>query len=100
MTSSMKKGIAGAMFAATLLGGSMIEPKQAEARDDVTALLLSFTFPGAGEWYNSGYSGGFPLVECILGAICPCVHIASLFDATAGRSDDGIRFDFWASPNR
>ena len=66
--------------------------------DDVAAILLSFAFSGAGEWYNSGFEGGFPIVECIVGYICPCVKFASVIDAAAGKTDDGLRFDFWAAP--
>lgn len=66
--------------------------------DDVAAMLLSLSFSGAGEWYNAGFEGGFPIVECIVGYICPCVKIASIIDAAAGKTDDGLRFDFWASP--
>jgi hypothetical protein len=90
-----------ALTMAGFIGGATFVPTQeAQAEgDDVAALILSAALPGAGEWYNSGFSGGFPLVECILGNICPCVHFASIIDAAAGKTDDGLRFDFWASPN-
>ena len=60
---------------------------------------MSAAFSGAGEWYNSGFEGGFPLVECIVGKICVCVAFSSIIDAAAGKTDDGLRFDFWGSPN-
>lgn len=96
----MKKLIAPA--AALVLGAAVLTgapSSEAEAADDVAAIMLSMYMPGVGEWYNAGFSGGFPLVECILGEICPCVRIASIIDAAAGKTDDGLRFDFWASPN-
>jgi hypothetical protein len=82
------------------LGGVALSASQARAGDqDNAAITLSLIFPGVGEWYNAGFSGGYPLVECIIGTICPCVRIASLIDAAAGKTDDGIRFDFWSSPS-
>jgi hypothetical protein len=97
----MKKSLlAAAAFGAVALGASTFAAREARAGDDdVAAIILSASFPGAGEWYNAGFSGGFPLVECIVGNICPCVHVASIIDAAAGKTDDGMRFDFWASPN-
>ena len=82
-----------------LLGAGLFSPSAIAGDDDVAALALSAMMPGAGEWYNAGYSGGFPILECLVGSICPCVKIASIIDATAGKTDDGMRFDFWASPN-
>lgn len=82
-----------------LLGLGLFSPSAIAGDDDVAALMLSAAMPGAGEWYNAGYSGGFPILECLVGSICPCVKIASIIDATAGKTDDGMRFDFWASPN-
>jgi hypothetical protein len=63
-----------------------------------SSILLSLLLPGVGEWYNAGFQGGFPLAECTVGWICPCVHIASIVDGAANRTDDGLRFDFWAPP--
>jgi hypothetical protein len=98
----MKKLLA-PLVAATVLGGlalgAFVPSHTAQAREDVSAILLSFSMPGVGEWYNAGFSGGFPIWECILGEICPCVRVSSIIDAAAGKTDDGMRFDFWASPN-
>lgn len=95
-----KRLIAAALVAGTIAGGTLAPVHTAEAEPDpVAAIILSINMPGVGEWYNSGFSGGFPLVECILGVICPCIRISSIIDGAAGRTDDGIRFDFWASPN-
>ena len=95
----MKKLII-ALTAATLLGGVTLHHRAAHAGDnDTTAVILSVMFSGAGEWYNAGFQGGFPIVECILGKVCPCVGISSIVDAAAGKTDDGMRFDFWSSPN-
>lgn len=99
MTRLRQIGLAFAM-AGFIAGATVVPAQDAKAEgDDVAAIILSAVWPGAGEWYNSGFSGGFPLVECILGNICPCVHFASMIDAAAGKTDDGLRFDFWASPN-
>lgn len=93
-----KRLLATLAFGAALAG--TVTPSAAQAGDDdVAAIILSASLTGAGEWYNAGFSGGFPLVECIVGAICPCVKLASIIDAAAGKTDDGMRFDFWASPN-
>lgn len=86
-------------FSAMAFGAlTRAEPANA-GQDPVAAIILSAAVPGMGEWYNSGFSGGFPMVECIMGRICPCVSLASIIDAAAGNTDDGIRFDFWASLN-
>lgn len=98
--SNLKRFVAGALVAGMITGGyAATAPKAEAAGDDVAAIILSYSMPGVGEWYNAGFSGGFPLVECLLGNICFCIRIASVVDAAAGRTDDGIRFDFWASPN-
>lgn len=96
----MKKFVAALGFVGLSAGlfASTTAPAQA-GDDDVAAIILSAAFSGAGEWYNAGFSGGFPVVECIVGYICPCVKIASVIDAAAGKTDDGMRFDFWSSPN-
>jgi len=99
----MKKYLTSAVVAlglGSMLFAAAIHTEEAEAAPDaVAAIILSSSMPGTGEWYNAGFSGGFPLVECILGEICPCVRLASIIDAAAGRTDDGLRFDFWSSPN-
>ncbi len=78
--------------------GIFSSPTARAGNDDVAAIILSAGMAGTGEWYRSGFSGGFPLVECIVGAICPCVSLSSVIDAAAGKTDDGLRFDFWSSP--
>lgn len=96
----MKKSLLAAALVGGVIAGASALPSQAQAGDDdVAAIILSASLPGAGEWYNAGFSGGFPLVECIVGMICPCVHVASIIDAAAGKTDDGMRFNFWSSPN-
>jgi hypothetical protein len=48
---------------------------------------------------NSDFSGSFPIAECIIGYICPCVQVSSVIDAVAGdQSNDNIRIDFWSRP--
>ena len=93
----MKKNLLAA-FALGAMTLGLSAPAKA-GNDDVAAIILSTAFSGAGEWYNAGFSGGFPLAECIVGLICPCVKIASIVDAAAGKTDDAMRFNFWASPN-
>ena len=85
----MKKFLAALSFVGLSAGlfASTTAPAKA-GDDDVAAIILSAAF-----------SGGFPFVECIVGYICPCVKIASVIDAAAGKTDDGMRFDFWSSPN-
>jgi hypothetical protein len=95
----MLKKLALATLAVGALSTAAVAVNRAEAgNDDTAAIILSTSFPGVGEWYRAGFSGGFPLVECILGSICPCVRISSLVDAAAGKTDDSVRFDFWSSP--
>lgn len=96
-----KKATLAAALGGVMLGTvSSTTPVKAADPDPVAAIALSFVFSGAGEWYNSGFEGGFPIVECILGYICPCVRVASWLDAAAGRTDDKTRFNFWSSPNK
>jgi hypothetical protein len=96
---NIRRAISGALLFGMIAGGTAIPTTTQAAGDDTAAIIMSLLYPGAGEWYNSGFSGGFPLVECILGTICPCVRISTVIDAAAGRTDDAIRFDFWGSPN-
>ena len=93
----MKKSV----FAALALGlfSMSVVPTAQAGDDDVASIALSASLPGVGEWYNANFSGGFPILECLVGTICPCVRLASVIDAAAGKTDDGMRFDFWASPN-
>ncbi len=70
----------------------------AAGRDPGAAAALSLCLSGMGEWYNADFRGGYPWGECIVGYICPCVHIASVIDAAAGKSDTEMRIDFWSSP--
>jgi len=69
------------------------------ARDDTSAIILSLFLPGVGEWYNSGFDGSFPLGECVVGQLCCFVQVSSVVDAAAGKSDKGLRFDFWGEVN-
>jgi hypothetical protein len=87
-----------AVFAVIALLAVPITASRAEAREEVVSLLLSAGLPGVGEWYNSGFSGNYPLAECILGYVCPCVWISSVVDAVDGKSNEKIRFDFWTAP--
>ena len=73
------------LVAAVAFMAAMWTPRSVQAgNDDVAAIILSSSLPGVGEWYRAGFSGGFPLIECIVGMICPCVHVASIIDAAAG----------------
>jgi hypothetical protein len=99
----MKKMMA-ALVVAAVAAGSLSMTSQAAQRyqkSDTTAFFMSAYMPGAGEWYNSDFQGNFPLTECLVGAICPCVHLASIIDATAGDTSNGaIRIDFWSGAAR
>lgn len=77
----------------------VLGPVPALARDDTSAIILSLFMPGVGEWYNSGFDGAFPLGECVVGTLCCFVQISSVVDAAAGKSDKGMRFDFWGEVN-
>lgn len=99
----MKKMLV-AMMVFVLVAGVLAVPAQAAQKyqkSDLTSLILSGTMPGVGEWYNSDFQGGFPIAECIVGAICPCVQFSSMIDAVAGDTSNGeMRFDFWGAPKR
>jgi hypothetical protein len=103
MKSTLSRRITAALCAITFALGMALGPA-AQAKGDFepdkgAAVVLSLMFSGAGEWYNSGFEGGFPLVECILGKICVCVAISSAFDAAAGKKGDKMRINFWSAPN-
>lgn len=72
----------------------------AMAADAGAAAFLSALIPGAGEWYNNGFQGSFPWGECVVGYICPCFMVSSIFDAANGASDTNMRFDFWSAPSK
>ena len=71
---------------------------QAAAKDPAAAGLLSAVVPGAGEWYNNSWNGSFPWGECVVGHICPCFMLSSVFDAVNGDATTNLRFDFWTAP--
>jgi hypothetical protein len=71
----------------------------APAKDPAAAAVLSTCLSGMGEWYNADFRGNYPWGECIVGYICPCVHISSVIDAAAGKSDTAMRLDFWSNPH-
>jgi hypothetical protein len=90
--------LATALLLAT--GAAVVAVPHAQAgNDDMAAITLSSSMPGMGEWYRSGFTGSFPWIECIIGSICPCVRLASIVDAAAGKTDDRMRFAFWSSPS-
>lgn len=99
----MKKFLVAAVVVAVLAGVGIntADAAQTYQKSDLTAFFLSAYLPGVGEWYNTDFDGGFPLVECVTGAICPCIRLSSILDATAGdTSVDNIRIDFWSAPSR
>lgn len=81
-----------------VLGSLLAFPSFASAKDGGAATVLSLVFSGSGEWYNRDFKGGFPWGECILGEICCLVKVSSAYDAAAGKTDEGIRLDFWSKP--
>lgn len=91
----MKKMVT--VFALAMMLATPMFAKPAEARE-AAAGILSLVVPGSGEWYNGGFKGSFPWGECIIGKICCLVGLSSMFDAAAGKSNDGMRIDFWSAP--
>lgn len=95
----MRKTLFSVLLGAALLTGTDAEAKRVKGGPDLGASAsLSMMFPGAGEWYNSDFNYGFPLWECIVGYICPCVRFASVFDAAYGRKAKKVRANFWVAP--
>ncbi len=82
----------------TLLLVAPVASMAASAKDPGAAAVLSICLAGMGEWYNGDFRNGYPWGECIVGYICPCVKIASVIDAAAGKSDTNMRLDFWSKP--
>lgn len=95
----MKKMIM-VLLAVLLIAAPVAASAQAKGKDAGAAAMLSRMIPGAGEWYNNDFRGSFPWGECIVGAICGCVMISSVFDAAAGKTDTKMRLDFWTPPAR
>lgn len=94
----MKKGIALVLALAFLVSPIAMSVAQAE-KDAGAAAFLSAVMPGVGEWYNSGWQGGFPFGECVVGYICFCFQLSSVMDAANGSADtSAMRFDFWTAP--
>lgn len=93
----MKKVVTICLVMGLVLGMSF--SAQAAEKDAGAAGLLSAILPGTGEWYNSDFAGAYPWAECITGAICPLIQLSSIFDAAAGKADNGaIRINFWSAP--
>ncbi|HIE10664.1 MAG TPA: hypothetical protein EYP62_03555 [Kiritimatiellae bacterium] len=88
-----------ALFLAVMfLVAGISAPAARAAQDAGAAAILSTMLPGVGEWYNRGWRGTYPWVECIAGYICCLVQISSVMDAANGNTDEGIRIDFWSAP--
>jgi hypothetical protein len=92
----MKKIIAGLVIGMVLMGAV----PTAKAADAGGAAILSAVMPGCGEWYNRGWKGSFPLVECVVGHICCLFQLSSMMDAVNGNTDEGLRLDFWSVPSK
>jgi len=92
----MKKIIMGLVIGMALIGAA----PAAKAVDAGGAAIISAVMPGCGEWYNRGWKGQFPWVECIGGHICPCIMLSSVLDAVNGNTDDALRIDFWSAPSK
>ena len=93
----MKKILAALVIGMVLMGAA---PAAKAAPDAGGAAILSAVLPGCGEWYNRGWKGGFPLVECVLGHICCLFQLTSIMDAVNGNTDDALRIDFWSAPQK
>ncbi|MEI7879483.1 MAG: hypothetical protein WCI95_01290 [bacterium] len=92
----MKKIFAALAIGLMLMGAA----PTAKAADAGAATVLSAILPGCGEWYNNGWKGSFPFVECIGGYICFCITLSSMMDAANGSADEALRIDFWSSPSK
>jgi hypothetical protein len=92
----MKKLMAVVLSAVMLFGVLAAVPVQ--AKDAGSATILSIVMPGAGEWANGNFNGGFPWGECIVGHICFCFMLSSAIDASNGATDTNMRLDFWSAP--
>jgi hypothetical protein len=86
------------LIVAALLLVTPVLATTAGAKDAGAAAVLSAYMPGAGEWYNNDFKGGFPWGECIVGYICCLVRFASIADAAAGKTNTDMRLDFWSAP--
>lgn len=95
----MRKLVGALIVAGVLLIGLPSEDRAYAAEGKNDAAVLSILMPGTGEWLNSGFEGGFPWTECVLGYICPLVMCSSTLDAAAGDTANGkVRLDFWSKP--
>lgn len=86
------------MLVIAMLLAAPVMSSVAYAADAGAAVVLSRIMPGTGEWYNNNFRGSFPWGECIVGYICGCVMLSSVFDAAAGKTDTRMRLDFWTPP--
>ena len=73
------------------VGGAVVGPKRG-------ATVLSLVMPGTGEWLNRDFEGPFPMLECIVGALCFPIMCASALDAAAGDESSAVRANFWSKP--
>jgi len=96
----MKKFLALLMVLAMLLVPIASHADITYEKTPLIAFWLSMMLPGTGEWYNSDWQGAYPWGECVLGNICCCIQISSVFDAVSGDTDPGLRLDFWTPPSR
>lgn len=94
----MKKALFVAV-AALLVLLPVLGTVEAKEKDTMAGICLSYAAPGTGEWYNNDFKGSFPWAECIVGRICFCVTMSSVFDAAAGKTNTDMRFDFWTPPS-
>ena len=95
MKKLMLVALAVVFLCSPVLVGSARAEKNAGA-----AVVLSAIMPGAGEWYNNGWQGSFPWVECVVGHICFCFQLTSVLDAANGNTDTNLRLDFWSAPTK
>jgi hypothetical protein len=102
-TAGMKKLIAGLTITLTLISVAPCAKAAdasaaAKTTDTSTAAIVSAILPGCGEWYNRGWTGPFPWMECVVGYVCFPFKFSSVLDAATGKADEGMRFDFWSAP--
>ncbi|NQT51315.1 hypothetical protein HQ576_04660 [bacterium] len=81
------------------MGGGKIPKMQGPKQAKSGAVVLSVVMPGTGEWLNRDFEGPFPMLECIVGALCFPIMCASALDAAAGDESSSVRANFWSKPD-
>jgi hypothetical protein len=95
----VKKFVAVVLVVLAVCSVVAVTPARA-ARFEVGPAIASLFLPGMGEWINGGRATSFPIGECAVGWLCFPFGISSIIDAGFGRTEEGMRFDFWTAPSK